>query len=453
MNDYIQNILEQLKNGNFSPELEEIIKKELFPSEKDQNFVSENRTEGFYDHSDMEVFFHFKKMLQSPELALRTLDELLEKDKKREEDGFPRRIRLGKLVKPLKGKKSQVIIVPTTTESKLYHDDSITEDGEDNTGGSGEGDEGEIIGEENAQTQPGDGEGQGAGQGEGGDHDMSSDAYDLGKVLTQKFELPNLKSKGKKPSLTKYQYDLTDRNRGFGQVLDKKATLKKIIENNILLDNIKKGEDFHPEDFLVSPQDMIYRILSKEKDYESQALVFFMRDYSGSMEGKPTEVITTQHILLYSWLMYQYHNHVVTRFIVHDTDAKEVPDFYSYFKANVAGGTRVAPAFNLVNKIVENENLAKDYNIYIFYGTDGDDWDSDGKELLEEIRKSLIFTNRIGITVAKNNWTSNTETTVEKNINASGILKEKADLIRLDSMSADDANDAKIIEGIKHLIS
>jgi hypothetical protein len=44
---------------------------------------------------------------------------------------------------------------------------------------------------------------------------MESSAYDLGKILTEQFELPNLQDKGKKRSLTRYTYDMTDRNRGF----------------------------------------------------------------------------------------------------------------------------------------------------------------------------------------------------------------------------------------------
>ena len=42
---------------------------------------------------------------------------------------------------------------------------------------------------------------------------MESSAYDLGKILTEQFELPNLQEKGKKRSLTRYTYDMTDRMR------------------------------------------------------------------------------------------------------------------------------------------------------------------------------------------------------------------------------------------------
>lgn len=384
-------------------------------------------------------------------LFAKTIEELLEKDKKREEDGFPRRIKIGRLIRPGK-EKNKVVIVPTTTEPKFYHDDSISSDEEDKTGGTGEGQEGEVIGESPAVPEKGEGEGQGAGHGEGAEHDMSSDAFDLGKILTEKFQLPNLKDKGKKPSFSKYTYDLTDRNRGTGQILDKKASIKKIIQTNIQLGNITEEESFDPENLIISPQDHVYRILSREKDYETQAIVFFLRDYSGSMQGDPTEVISAQHLFIYSWLVFQYHNNVISRFILHDTEAKEVPDFQTYYRSQVAGGTRSAPAFKLMNSIIETENLSKDYNIYAFYGTDGDDWDADGKELIGELNKTLKFANRVGITIARNDWGGvDTDTTIERNIKKSGLLKSRPELIRLDSFSASKASESRIIEGIKKL--
>ena len=444
----------KLKESGLSPEQEELIRKEIEISEQIKNEIEDSTPfPGLYDQSDFDVLPSFHPPKHPLSVSLETIDELLERDKQREEDGFPRRIRLGKFTKPEKGKKGQVIVVPTTYEPKFYHDDSITEE-EQGTGGTGEGEEGDVIGEQQAQPQPGEGEGQGAGQGQGGDHDMSQEAFDLGKVLTEQFDLPNLKDKGSKKSFSKYTYDLTDINRGFGQVLDKKATLKRIIETNILLGRIDPGKPFDGENLLIHPKDEVYRILSKEKDFETQAVVFFLRDYSGSMQGAPTEVISTQHLFIYSWLMFQYQNNVETRFILHDTEAKEVEDFYTYHRSMVAGGTKVAPAFKLVNKIVEEENLAKDYNVYVFHGTDGDDWDSTGKELIGEIETMFSYVNRIGVTVAKNSWSSSTNlTTVEKSINNSGFLNDQKDLIRLDSFKAEGVDEKRIIEGIRKLVS
>lgn len=455
-----------MENSEFkysiSDELHELINKELeisknrehtLPddlniSEKYQNF----EILGIYEVNDMDLFLAVG--ITKPVMRLYTLDELLERDKQREADGFPRRIRLGKYIKPVKGSKEKIIVVPTTTEPKFYHDDSITEDDEENTGGSGEGEEGEVIGEQQAQPQQGEGEGQGAGQGDSSDHDLIEDAFDLGKVITQKFELPNLKPKGKKLSSKKFTYDLTDINRGFGQYLDKKATIKKVIETNIMLGRIIPGEEFNPEDLIINPKDQIYRILSPEKDLEAQAVVFFVRDYSGSMMGDPTEAVVTQHLFIYSWLMYQFQNQVSVRFIVHDTAAKEVPDFYTYYKSNVAGGTNVYPAYELIAGIIEKEQLHRENNIYVFHGTDGDDWEENGEKSIVAVKKMLPYLNRMGITIAKNSWSSDDrKTTVEKYFENSGLLKEKSNIIRLDAFKSAGVTEERLIEGIKKLCS
>jgi len=382
-----------------------------------------------------------------------SLDDLMERDKRREDDGFPRKIRIGKLVKPGRGGQNKVVVVPTTVEEKFVHDPNFKQDEEgEGAGGSGEGAEGEVIGEQPVRPQEGEGDGAGPGQGESGPHEMESNAYDLGKILTEQFSLPNLKDKGKKRSLTRYTYDLTDRNRGFGQLLDKKATLRQIVETNIHLGRIDPQGVIDTHEFLIAPRDKVYRILSREKDFESQAVVFFLRDYSGSMSGKPTEVVVSQHVMIYSWILYQYAGQVESRFILHDTEAKEVDDFYTYYNSRVAGGTKVASAFKLVNEIVQKENLAQDYNIYVFHGTDGDDWDTEGKESIPEIEKIMSFAARIGVTIAENSYGTSGETEVEKYLKASGLLEKKKNLIRLDVMS-ESAEEPRIIQGIKNLIS
>ncbi len=385
--------------------------------------------------------------------SIRSIDDLLERDRLREQDGFPRKIKVGKLVKPGRGDQDKVVVVPTTVEEKFYHDSRFPQEegGGGAGGGHGEGEEGEVIGEQPVH-QGGEGEGEGAGQGKGGSHDVESNAYDLGRILTEKFQLPNLKEKGKKRSLTRYTYDLTDKNRGFGQVLDKKSTLRQILKTNIGLQNLPDIDEIDPASFLIAPKDKVYRILSREKDYESQAMVFFVRDYSGSMAGKATELVVTQHILIYSWLLYQYGGQVETRFLLHDTEATEVEDFYTYYNSRVAGGTQVAAGYRLINQIVAEESLAADYNIYIFHGTDGDDWDREGRETLPELKKMLQYSSRIGITIAEHRYASPGGTEVETYLRRSGLLEQAADLLRLDSMKEDVPED-RLIEGIRTLVS
>jgi len=392
--------------------------------------------------------------MASHALRARSLDQLLERDKRREEDGFPRKIQVGRMIRPGRGGDDKVVVVPTTVEEKLMHDPTFQppEEGAPD-GGSGEGEEGEVIGEVPVRPAPGEGEG-GAGQGGGGAHEIESSAYDLGRVLSEQFALPNLRDKGKKRALSRYVYDLTDRNRGFGQILDKKATLRSVLKTNLALGNIPDVRNVDTTGLLIAPNDKIYRVLSREKDYESQALVFFLRDYSGSMAGKATDIVVTQHVLIYSWLLYQYEKQVETRFILHDVAAREVPDFYGYYNSKVAGGTNVASAYRMVNEIVDKESLAKDYNIYVFHGTDGDDWDPNGAESLEELKKMLGYVSRIGITVAEHYSTQSTSgsTEVQRYLRYSGLLEAHPDLLRLDVMG-EDAQEPRLIEGIKTLIS
>lgn len=436
----------QLKEKGLTKSQEEKIKKELeFTLNPliDSEIFFQNPFPNIYSMGDS--ILHTPEY-RAPHVALETLDRLLKRDKQREKDGFPKKIKFGKMVKPSKD-KSKVVIVPDTIEEKFYHEENFLEQDDS---GTGKGEEGEVIGEMPINQK---GEGQGAGEGEGGIHEIVADAYKLGKILTEEFKLPNLKDKGKKRSLTKYTYELNDLNRGAGQILNKSRSLKNILKTNLAIGRIDPEKKIDPSDLIISPQDKVYNTFSKEKDFESQALVFFLRDYSGSMNGAPTDIVVNQHLFIYSWLMFQYKSRVESRFILHDTSAKEVPDFYTYYNSSVAGGTHVASAFQLTNEIVSKENLAKDYNIYVFHGTDGDDWKEDGKETIEEIKTMLGYSSRVGITIAENGWNKPGNTTVQKYLKKSGLLKGKSNLLRLDTMVAESASEERIVNGIKKLLS
>ncbi len=460
MKTNLETLYQSQKEQGLTPEQDRKIRYELdlLELDGDHRYIPEPQVRDIYSYRDAEMLHDASPPRLMALTTVQSLDYLLEKDKQREKDGFPRKIRVGKMVKPSLTGDDKVVIVPTTVEEKLLHDKiRFNEEGEGEgegqgaeEGGSGEGEEGEVIGEKPVRPEQG-GQG-GAGQGEGGAHDVESNAYDLGRILTEQFELPNLKDKGKKKSLTKYTYDLTDKNRGFGQILDKKSTLRRIIQTNIALGRVQAKGSIDSRKLLISPRDRVYRILSKEKDYESQAVVFFVRDYSGSMGGKPTELVVNQHVLIYSWLIYQYKNQVETRFILHDTEAKEVKNFQTYYNSTVAGGTQVASAYTLVNKIVEDESLERDNNIYVFHGTDGDDWDTKGDKALPQLEKMLTYASRVGITIAENGYGISGQTEVERYIRKSRLLEEKKNLLRLDVITPD-TNETRLIKGIRELIS
>ncbi len=391
--------------------------------------------------------------------SLESFEDLLKRDEQREKDGFTKKIKIGKIL----AGPGKVIAVPYVEEEKLIHGEfepKIDEEGkggeegeeggEGGIPGHGEGEVGDVIGEQSPEGE-GKGDGNEAGD-ETGEHGIEAEAFKIGQELSEKFQLPNLRDKGKKVPTNEYMYDLTDRHRGSGQLLDKKETLKSIVKTNFALGRLDK-DHIDISNLVVGPNDKVYRVLSREKIWKSQAIVFFLRDYSGSMQGEPTKAVVTQHLMLYAWLLVQYEKLVIPRFIVHDTEAKEVT-VNKYYRANVAGGTMIYSAFKLVNDIVQNEGLARDYNIYVFYGGDGEDFDNDGKHAVPEIKKVLNYANRVGACIVNYyGYYHNNGSTFEEYINKSGLLERK-DSFRMCSMDIKSGvTDEKNIEAIKALIA
>jgi hypothetical protein len=394
-------------------------------------------------------------------LSLLTMDEILKKDQEREKDGFPKKIKYRRVLTP----SGKVVTIPYVEEEKLIHgefepknlkkfsqflDDEEEDQDLGETAGHGKGEVGDVIGEMPILSE-GEGErGPKPGQ-EPGIHE--EEAYEAGKKLIEKFQLPNLKEKGKKVPTDEYIYDLTSRHEGSGQLLDKKETLKRVLETNILLGRVDKDK-IDTTKLIIRPQDKVYRVLSKERIWKSQAVVFFLRDYSGSMWGEPTRVIVEQHLLIYSVLKAQpqFEKRVIPRFIVHDTEAQEVT-IQEYFRKSAGGGTLIPSGYKKINEIVEGEGLARDYNIFIFQGTDGEDFD-DGKLAISEIQKILKYVNRMGVCVLQHPYYygAERESQFEQYVRDGGIL-EKRELFRMHVMPSIDVTEEDQIKAIKTLIA
>lgn len=405
-----------------------------------------------------------ERTLSGKAMARESLDDFREKDEERKRDGFPSKIKFRRiLVGP-----GKVIVVPYIEEEELVHGEfepknlvqlaqsSDQSNGDiDETTGHGEGDVGDVIGEVPLDGGDGDGDGEGEGDGPGagdepGDH-LEEEAFAAGQELMEQLQLPNLKEKRKKVQSDEYTYDLTDRHRGSGQVLDKKETLKRIIKTNLVLGRVDK-DNLDPTKMIAGPDDMVYRVLSRERVWKEQAVVLFLRDYSGSMWGEPTKALVSQHLMIYGYLLAQYKKRVTPRFFVHDTQAREVTA-RQYFGLISGGGTVIASGYKKINEIVEGESLERDYNIYVFQGTDGDDFD-DGRLALPEIQKILGYVNRMGVTLLKHPYyiEKGIKTNFEEYVERGGILARR-DVFRLHAMSSYDVTEEQNIEAFKALIA
>lgn len=405
--------------------------------------------------------------------ALESMQDLLKRSKEREKDGFESKIKFRKILTA----NNRVINVPYVEEEKLVHGqfeprnivsmsaalDDAEEPDIDESIGHGDGEVGDVIGEipisnrgsgdDDGDDGSGDGSpGPGAGEDED-EHSMEEEAYELGKTITEKLQLPNIKEKRKKVPSDEYTYDLTDRHKKSGQVLDKKETMKNLVKTNLLLGRVTK-DDLDPTKMVVGPDDKVFRVLSRERVWKSQAVVCFLRDYSGSMWGEPTRALVSQHLYIYSWLLVQYEKRVIPRFFVHDHRAKEVTA-KQYFSENAFGGTLISSGYKEINKVVEGEGLESDYDIYVFQGTDGDDGDWRGQQALPELNKILRYSSRMGVTLFKHPYYGyrNQKTTFEQYLEAGGILERK-DVFRMYIMpSIFNVTDEMNFEALKALIA
>jgi len=75
---------------------------------------------------------------------------------------------------------------------------------------------------------------------------------------------------------------------------------------------------------------------------------------------------------IYEFIKSKY-DHVEVRFITHTTDAKLVTED-EFFRTGESGGTCCHTAFDLVERLIDTEYSPSEYNIYIQYFSDGEDF-------------------------------------------------------------------------------
>ncbi len=75
-----------------------------------------------YTLNDLDVLQGIPAATPPYTTCLQSIDELLARDRQRAKDGFPRKIRVGRMIKPGTRGKEKVVVVPTTVEEKLIHD-------------------------------------------------------------------------------------------------------------------------------------------------------------------------------------------------------------------------------------------------------------------------------------------------------------------------------------------
>lgn len=265
--------------------------------------------------------------------------------------------------------------------------------------GRGEGNEGDVIGKDDQ----GKGKGNQAGQGEADGITISIDLDVVVRFLQNELQLPNLKPK---PNQTyediRIKYNdiaLT----GPESLRHNRRTMLQALRRTAAsgeLNQLHEIPGFSMPVKLIKPinNDKRYRQYREIKIPSSNAVIFFARDGSASMDQFKCDIVSDMAWWIDVWIR-RFYKRVERCYIWHDSVAQEVDEnkFYNY---RYGGGTTCSSAMKLIAKQFKNRFNPAKWNIYIFYFTDGDNWGNDNKVFCKVIEQEFTpeVVNFMGLT-------------------------------------------------------
>ncbi len=247
--------------------------------------------------------------------------------------------------------------------------------------GQGDGQEGDPIAQGDEQ------QGQGEAGSEPGSHILEVDVTleELAQILGEELQLPNIEPKGKKNIITEKDRYSGIRKTGPESLRHFKRTYREALRRQIA------SGDYDPDDPVIIPvrDDMRYRSWKETLQPESNAVIIYMMDVSGSMGSEQKELVRITAFWIETWLRYQY-KEIDIRYIVHDAAAKEV-DQDTFYHIREGGGTKISSAYRLCHKLIEERYPPEEWNIYPFHFSDGDNWGGgDTRDCISLLQKDLL---------------------------------------------------------------
>ena len=199
---------------------------------------------------------------------------------------------------------------------------------------------------------------------------------ELANYLFDSLHLPELAKKQFKKMLSEKMKRHGYRNSGIRPRLDKKETVKKMLKRRSIA---KRTQDIDEEDFGFREQDLRYKFIKEKKSPNSNAVIFFVMDISGSMTKEKKYLSRSFFFLLYHFIRSKYDNTDII-FVAHDSQAYEVSE-EQFFSRGSSGGTVVSSSLEMVNAIINERYHPSSWNIYMFQCSDGDNWASDNPKV------------------------------------------------------------------------
>lgn len=264
--------------------------------------------------------------------------------------------------------------------------------------GRGEGKDGDVI-----DKQPEPGKGNQAGQGHADGILVNVDMEEILKAIKEELKLPNMK-----PKLNQTFEEIKIRYNNISKVgprslLHRRRTLKEAIKQMIASGkwdqkNLVPGFREPIRVIEVQKDNLRYRQWNEIKIPSSNAVIFFARDGSGSMDAFKCEIVSDMCWWIDLWIR-SFYKKVERCYVWHDTEAKTVSE-EAFYKERYGGGTTCSTALTHIAKQLKNRYPPSKWNIYIFYFSDGENWPSDNKTFVDTINQKLnpSIVNMIGMT-------------------------------------------------------
>lgn len=253
---------------------------------------------------------------------------------------------------------------------------------------AGQGDGKSKVGDVLAQEpQSKGGAGKGAGEEPGVDYYEAEITIDeLAEMIFEDLGLPNLQPK-KKPELPADNVEFKDiRKKGISSNIDRKRTILAAIKRNAL----KGGQGLTK----ITPEDLRYKTWDLTHKQESNAVVLAMMDTSGSMGPYEKYIARSFFFWMVRFLRTKYQN-VQIVFLAHHVEARETTE-EEFFTRGASGGTRCSSVYRLALEIIQNRYNPRDYNIYAFHFSDGDNLAADNELCIKLIQDLLQVCNLVG---------------------------------------------------------
>jgi len=210
--------------------------------------------------------------------------------------------------------------------------------------------------------------GQGGNEDGGVQYTLEFRIDDIVDWLWEEMNLPNLEAKAGRAKEDDWTREGWDR-RGARSRLDRRRSMKESIKRR----GVQTAAGAESPSF--TDDDLRYRQLAKREQPAMQAVVILLLDVSGSMGERERQISKTFFFWAIQGLRRQY-RHLDLVFVAHTSEAWEFEED-EFFKVTGTGGTVASAGLKKVRQIIDERYSPSQYNVYLFYASDGENFPSD----------------------------------------------------------------------------